>query len=156
MTKKLAVWGLTAWKSSVGVIYCLLVDFNCLRRSLICQVIHSSKEIWKHSINGMGEGFPENCIMVSHTLSTFDAASYAMNAKYQHGATVQTSAQLLLPSADLQYRYRYSLYWQCLVRTGYVFCGTLVMKLTLTLTLMVVSVSMSLCVSVKIWFLEEH
>ena len=31
-------------------------------------------------------------------------------------------------NADLQYRYRYSLYWQCLaiVRTGYVFCGTLV------------------------------
>ena len=31
-------------------------------------------------------------------------------------------------SADLQYRYRYSLYWQCLARTGYVFCGTLVWK----------------------------
>ena len=27
--QKLTVWGLTVWKSSVGVIYCLLVLFNC-------------------------------------------------------------------------------------------------------------------------------
>ena len=37
-------------------------------------------------------------------------------------------------SADLQYCYRYSLYWQCLAHTGYVFCGTLVQDVLKTIT----------------------
>ena len=39
---------------------------------------------------------------------------------------MQCSYAMLLTNADLQYCYRCSLYWQCLERTGYVFCGTLV------------------------------
>ena len=32
VAKKLAVWGLAAWKSSVSVIYCLLVESNCQKK----------------------------------------------------------------------------------------------------------------------------
>ena len=53
--KKLAVWGLTTWKPLVGVIYFLLVKFNCQKRSFLCQVIPPGKEILKHSINGTEE-----------------------------------------------------------------------------------------------------
>ena len=54
--KKRAVWGLTTGKSPVSVIYCLLVEFNGQKRGLLCQAIHSGKEIWNHSINGMEKG----------------------------------------------------------------------------------------------------
>ena len=44
-TKKRAVWGLTTRKSPVNVIYCLPVEFNGQKRGLLCQAIHSGKEI---------------------------------------------------------------------------------------------------------------
>ena len=44
--KKRAARGLTTRKSPVSVIYCLLVKFNGQKRGLLCQVIHSGKEIW--------------------------------------------------------------------------------------------------------------
>ena len=53
--KKLPVWGLTAWKSPISVTYCSFVEFNCQKMHLLCQVIRSGKEIWKHSINGTRE-----------------------------------------------------------------------------------------------------
>ena len=93
----------------IGAIYCSLIEFNRQKRSLLCQVICSEKEIWRHSINGMRKGFPENCITVSYASSTCTAASYAMLLQLQ-----------------CRHHYRYSLYWQCLARTGYVFCGVLV------------------------------
>ena len=46
---------LTAWRSFIGVTYCSLVKFNGQKRGLLHQVIHSWKEIWKHSINGTEE-----------------------------------------------------------------------------------------------------
>ena len=67
--QKRAVWGLTTWKSPISVIYCLLVKFNGQKRGLLCQAICSGKEIWNHSINGTKKVL-ENCITVSHTLST--------------------------------------------------------------------------------------
>ena len=48
--QKLAVWGLTIWKSSVGVIYCSAKKEFAY---YIWQVIHSGKEIQKHSIKQM-------------------------------------------------------------------------------------------------------
>ena len=57
VAKNPAVWGLTARKSPVSVIYCSLVEYNHQKRGLLCQEIHSGKEIPKHSINGTGEGF---------------------------------------------------------------------------------------------------
>ena len=109
---------LTTWKSLIGTIYCSLIKFNRQKRSLSRQVIRSEKEIRRHSINGMGKGSPENCITVGHASSTCIAASCA----------VATAV-----SADLQYcyRYMYSMYWQCLAHTGYVFCGTLVLYMVL-------------------------
>ena len=74
VAKKLAVWGLTTWKSLVGAIYYLLIEFNRQKRSSLRQVIHSGKEIWRYSINRMGKGFPENYITISHTLSTCNAS----------------------------------------------------------------------------------
>ena len=50
--KKRAVWGLTTRKFSISVIYCSLVEFNGQNGGLLCQAIHSEKEIWSHSING--------------------------------------------------------------------------------------------------------
>ena len=55
--KKRAVWGLTAGRSPVSVIYCSLVKFNGQKRGLLRQAIRSVKEIWNHSINGTEEGF---------------------------------------------------------------------------------------------------
>ena len=55
------------------------------------------------------EWFLGNFITVSHTLSTCNAASYAMLLQLH----VQTHS---IATG--------SLYWQCLARTGYVFCGT--------------------------------
>ena len=83
VAKKLVVWGLTAWKSFFGAIYCSLIEFNHQKRSLLCQVIHLGKEIQRHSINGMRKGSLENCITVSHALSTHNAASYAMLLRLQ-------------------------------------------------------------------------
>ena len=54
--KKQAVWGLSAGKSPVSVIYCSLIKFNGQKGGLLCQVSHSGKEIWNHSINGMEKG----------------------------------------------------------------------------------------------------
>ena len=62
-------------KSLVSVTYCLLVELTA-EKSLLHQVIRSGKEMRNNSINRIGKGFPENCIMVSHTLSTSNAASY--------------------------------------------------------------------------------
>ena len=55
-TKKRAVWGLTTGKSPVSVIYCSLIEFNSQKWGLLRQAIHSEKEIWNHSINGMEKG----------------------------------------------------------------------------------------------------
>ena len=71
--KKRAVWGLTTGKSPVSVIYCSLVKFNGQKRGLLCQAIRSGKEIWNHSINGTEKEVLENCITVSHALSTCNA-----------------------------------------------------------------------------------
>ena len=54
--KKWAVLGLTTGNSPVSVIYCSLIEFNNQKRGLVCQVIHSGKEVWNHSINGTEKG----------------------------------------------------------------------------------------------------
>ena len=59
------------------------------------------------------KGSKKNCIMVIHTLCTCNAASNCRTPTCNC-------------NADLEYHYRYSLYWQCLECAGYVFCGTLV------------------------------
>ena len=54
--QKRAVYGLTTGKSPVSVMYCLLVEFYGQKGGLLHQAIHSGKEIWNHSINGIREG----------------------------------------------------------------------------------------------------
>ena len=113
VAKKLVVWGFTAWKSLVGAIYCSLIEFNYQKRSLLCQVICSEKEIWRHSINRMGKGFLENCITVSHTSSTCSGASYAMLLQLQCRTATLLQVQSVLTMLSVH-------------SAGYVFCGTLV------------------------------
>ena len=50
-------------KSPVGVMYCLLVEFNGQKGGLLFQATCSGKEIWKHSINGTGKGFQKIVLM---------------------------------------------------------------------------------------------
>ena len=70
------------------------------KRSSLHQVICSEKEIWRHSTNRMGKGFPENyCIIISYALSTCNAATCTCNA-----IATAWSAHL-----HVQYCYRYSL-----------------------------------------------
>ena len=51
-----AFCGFTTRKSSAIVIFCSLVEFNDQKRGLLCQAIHSEKEIWSHSINETEKG----------------------------------------------------------------------------------------------------
>ena len=66
------------------------------KRRLLRQVIRSGKEIRRHSIKRMGKGFPENCITVNHTSSTYNAAtcSYAMLLQLQCRPTCTISLQV--------------------------------------------------------------
>ena len=116
-TKTPAVCGFTTRKSPVSVIYCSLVKFNDLKRGLICQAIRSGKEIWNHSITGKEKGSWK--IVLWYATPCLHAMQLC-NAKECRTPTYNCSC------ADLQYRYRCSLYWQCLERTGYMFCETLV------------------------------
>ena len=86
----------------------------------VCVLWNSSlgKEIWKHSINKTGKGFQKLYYGKPRLVST-------CNKCIMHTA-MQCWNTNCNCSADLQYHYRYSLYWQCLAHTGYVFCGTLV------------------------------
>ena len=93
VAKKMAVWGLTTLKSPIGVIYCLLVEFNCQKRNLLCQMIHSGMNL---------------------------KAFYECNKRRVPRKLYYSKSRHI----GLQYCYRYSLYWQCLVHTGCVFCGT--------------------------------
>ena len=110
MWPKTGCWGLTTWKSIVCWIYCLLIEFNRQKRSLLRQVIRSGKGIWRHSINATEKGFLENCITLSH-------ASYNLHAAIQCRPTISLQVQSVLMLSTV---------WQCLVCTGYVFCETLV------------------------------
>ena len=121
--KRLPVWGLTTWNSPVGKTYCSLIEFNQQKRHLQCQTIHSGKEIWKHSINEVGESQEfQNIVLRYATPCLSQQWSYAM----------QTNAERPLWNANMQLR-TYNIatgtvYWLCLACTGYVFCGTLVMN----------------------------
>ena len=93
-----------------------LENFSLMQSTTCSSSLTAKKELTmmsnsfreRYSINGTGKEFPENCIMVSHSLSTCNAASYAM--------------LLQLQCRPIQYCYRYILYRQCLAYTGYVFC----------------------------------
>ena len=115
--QKMNVWGLTASKSLVDAIYCLLIEFNHQKRSLLHQMICSGKEIRRHPINETGKGFPENCIMVSRALSTCNAASYAMLLQLQCRPTISLWVQSVLTVLS--------------AHIGYVFCGSL-LKLSIS------------------------
>ena len=95
--QKMGCLGSYHWKSPVSVIYCLLVEFNGQKRGLLCQAIHSEKEIWNHSINGTKKGTgPGKSYYVRsqpHLVYMQCSYMYAMltNAECQHTtAAVQT------------------------------------------------------------------
>ena len=98
------------------------------KRHLLHQVIHSGKELWKHSINETGESQgSQNCTTVSHALSSLQW-SYAMLMNAEH--------PLWNTNMQLQWVQTYNIatgtvYWQCLACTGYVFCGTLILNVVL-------------------------
>ena len=105
--QKLAVWGLTVWKFPVGVIHCLLIEFNHQKGAYYIGWFVQRKKFGSILLMGRKKCFPANCITLSHASSTCNAASYAMLFECKQQKC----------SADLQYWYRYSLYWQCLVCT---------------------------------------
>ena len=84
-------------------------------------VICSGIEIRKHSINAMEQGILEDCITVSHALSTHTqlVMQCISNAKRQYATAVQTYISLQVQSV-------------LTVHTGYVFYGTLVVNVAIT------------------------
>ena len=68
-SKKLAFSGLSTWKLPVRVIYCLLIEFNHAKMSLLHQVIQSCSERNSASINGRGGRFWKlYCSSYVHTI----------------------------------------------------------------------------------------
>ena len=60
---------LSTWKLPVRVIYCLLIEFNRAKMSLLHQVIQSCSERNSASINGRGGGFRKlYCSSYVHTI----------------------------------------------------------------------------------------
>ena len=115
MCKKLAVWGVTARKSLGGAIYCLLIEFNCHKGAYYARWFVQGRKFGGILLTGW-EKIPGKLYYGIATPRVL-AIQLAM----------QCYCNL---SADIHYCYRYSLCWQCFTRTGYVFCGTLVVYYT--------------------------
>ena len=99
------------------LIYCLLFEYNHKKGGLLHQAVCSGKEIWRHSINGTGKGFLENCITVSHTSSTCNAAILVEPDCVYYAMLLPTAVQAFATGIG------YTDSAQCALG---MFCGTLV------------------------------
>ena len=118
---KTGFWGLNTGKSPASVIYCSLVVFNDQKKGLTTP----------------GDSFWERNMEPTILLTGRKKGSGKLYYSKPHLVYIQCTMQLCNAnecrtptyycSADLQYRYRYSLYWQCLEHTGYMFYGILVL-----------------------------
>ena len=144
-TKKRAVWGLTTRKSSVSVIYCSLIEFN---GAYYARQFVLGKKFGTILLTGRKKG--PGKLYYSKPHFVYMQCSYAM-------LTTAERQQVNCSCADLQYCYRYSLYWQCLERTGYVFCGTLVLKGSLSFSTMISGVEFAcVCYNHQIVFFHHR